>query len=65
MFHDTVTRIAFPDKRLTLGRYLGPATDIGSALMAKILKQNSQYVCHLTLCHLTLEETLCTVQIAA
>ncbi len=35
------------------------------ALTAKILKQNGQYVCRLTLHHLTPEETLCTVQIAA
>jgi hypothetical protein len=40
MFRNTVNTIAFPDKRLTLGRYLGPAIDIGLALMAKILKQN-------------------------
>jgi hypothetical protein len=33
--------------------------------MAKILKQNGQYVCHSTLHHLTPVETLCTVQIAA
>jgi hypothetical protein len=65
MFHDTVKTIAFPDKRLTLGRYLGPAIDIGLALTAKILKQNGQYVCCSTLRHLTLEETLCMVQIAA
>jgi hypothetical protein len=65
MFCDTANTIAFPDKRLTLGRYLGPATDIGLALMAKILKQNGQYVCPWTLCHLTPEETLCTVHIAA
>jgi hypothetical protein len=64
MFRDTVNTITFPNKRLTLGRYLGPAIDIGLALTAKILKQNSQYVCRLTLCHLTPEETLCTVQIA-
>jgi hypothetical protein len=63
-FHDTVNMIAFPDDRLTLGRYLGPATDVGLAPTAKILKQNSQYVCHSTLRHLMLEETLCTVQIA-
>jgi hypothetical protein len=65
MFRDTVNTIAFPDKRMTLGRYLGPAIDIRSALMAKILKQNGQYVCRLTLHHLTPEETLCMVQIAA
>jgi hypothetical protein len=65
MFRDTVNKIAFPDKRLTLGRYLGPAIDIGLALTAKILKQNSQYVCRLTLRHLTLDETLCKIQTAA
>ncbi len=65
MFRDTVDTIAFPDDKLTLGRYLGPVTDIGLALMAKILKQNGQYVCCLILRHLTPEETLCMVQIAA
>jgi hypothetical protein len=65
MFCNTVNTIAFPDKRLTLGRYLGPAIDIGLALTAKILKQNSQYVCRSTLRHLTPDETLCKVQIAA
>jgi hypothetical protein len=34
MFCDTVNRIASLDKRLTLGRYLGPATDGGLALAA-------------------------------
>ncbi len=65
IFRDTVNTITFPDKRLTLGRYLGPAIDIGLALPAKILKQNSQYVCRSMLHHLMPEETLCTVQIAA
>jgi hypothetical protein len=65
MFRDTVNKIAFPHKRLTLGRYLGPAIDVRLALTAKILKQNGQYACRLTLRHLTLKETLCTVQIAA
>jgi hypothetical protein len=48
---------------LTLGRYLGPATDIGLALTAKILKQNGQYVCRLTQHQLKPEEKLCTVKI--
>jgi hypothetical protein len=65
MFRNTVNTIAYPDKRLTLGRYLGPAINIGLALTAKILKQNGQYVCRSTLRHLTPEETLCMVQIAA
>ena len=45
-----------PDDKLILGRYLGPATDIGSALTAKILQSNGQYVCRSTLQHLTDEE---------
>ncbi len=53
MFRDTVNTITFPDDKLTLGRYLGPATDVGSALTAKILKQNGQYICRSTLHHLT------------
>jgi hypothetical protein len=65
MFRNTVNTIALPDKRLTLGRYLGPVIDIGLALTAKTLKQNNQYVCRLTLHHLTPEETLCMAQIAA
>ncbi len=65
MFRDTVNTIAFPNNRLTLARYMGPATDFGLALMAKILKKNSQYVCRSTLRNLTPEKTLCMVQIAA
>jgi hypothetical protein len=38
MFRDTVT--SFPNDKLILGRYLGPAIDTGSALTAKILKSN-------------------------
>jgi hypothetical protein len=38
MFRDNVPM--FPDVKLTLGQYLGPATDVGSALTAKILKSN-------------------------
>jgi hypothetical protein len=61
MFRDSVNMLVLPDKTLTLGRYLGPATDVGLALTAKILEKNGQYVCRSTLRHLTLEETLCTV----
>ena len=46
----------FPDDKLILGRYLGPATDIGSGLTAKILQPNGQFVCRLTLRHLTDDE---------
>ncbi len=43
MFRDNVP--AYPDDKMTLGRYLGPATDTGSALTSKILKANGQFVC--------------------
>jgi hypothetical protein len=46
---------------MILGRYLGPATDVSSALTAKILKLNGQYVCRSTLRHLTDEELQCSV----
>jgi hypothetical protein len=35
----------FPDDKLILGCYLGPAIDTGSALTANILKSNSVFVC--------------------
>ena len=38
--------------RALLGRYLGPAIDVGLMLTAKMLKPNGQYVCRLTLQHL-------------
>ena len=57
MFRDNVP--TYPDDRMILGRYLGPATDVGLALTAKILKSNGQYVCRSTLRHLTDEELQC------
>ncbi len=36
---------------------MGPATDVGSAFTAKILKSNGQTVCRSTLRHLTDKET--------
>jgi len=54
MFRDNVP--SFPDDKLILGRYLGPAIDTGSALTAKILKSNGVFVCRSTLRHLTDEE---------
>ena len=47
MFRDNIP--SYPDDKLTLGRYLGPALDTGSALTAKILKSNGQFVCRWTL----------------
>ncbi len=54
MFHDN--KPSYPDDKLTLGSYLGPAIETGSALMAKILKSNGVFVCRSTLWHLTDEE---------
>ncbi len=54
MFRDNVPM--FPDVKLTLGQYLGPATNAGLALSAKILKSNGQTVCRSTLRHLNDEE---------
>ncbi len=51
----------YPDEKQILGCYLGPATDIGSALTAKILKSNGQFVCRSTLRQLTSKELQCTV----
>ncbi len=59
MFRDNVP--TFPDVKLTLGQYLGPATDVGSALTAKILKSNGQTICRLTLQHLNDKEIHCPI----
>jgi hypothetical protein len=40
---------------------LGPTTNVGSALTAKILKSNGQTVCRLTLRHLTNKEIHCPI----
>ncbi len=48
MFRDNEP--SFPDDKLILGCYLGPAIDTGSALIAKILKSNGVFVCRSTLC---------------
>jgi hypothetical protein len=45
----------------TLGGYLGPATDVGSALTAKILKSSEQTVCRSTLRHLNNKEIHCPI----
>ncbi len=54
MFRDNVP--TFPDIKLTLGRYLGSATNVGSVLTTKILKSNGQTVCRSTLQHLNDKE---------
>jgi hypothetical protein len=61
MYRDNIP--SYPDDKLILGRYLGPSTDIGSALTAKILQPNGQFVCRLTLQHLTDEELQSSVHL--
>jgi len=60
MFRNNVP--SFPDKKLVLGCYLGPATNVGSALTANILKSNRQTVCRSTLRHLNDKELHCPIQ---
>ena len=62
MFRDN--KPTFPNDRLTLSHYLGPAINMGTALTAKILNENGQFVCHSTLQHLTAEELACPVHTA-
>ncbi len=62
MFRDNIP--TFPDHKLILGPYLGPATCVGSALTANILKSNGQVVYRSTLQHLTNPERCCPVHIA-
>ena len=50
MFRDNIP--GYADSKETLGRYLGPPIDTGSALMAQFLKPNGQFVCRTTLQHL-------------
>jgi len=62
MYRDNIP--SYPDDKLVLGRYLGPpATDIGSALAAKILQPTGQFVCRSTLRHLTDEELQSSVHL--
>jgi len=61
MYRDNV--LSYPDDKLILGRYPGPATDIGSALTAKVLQLNGQFVCQSTLRHLTDEELQSSVHL--
>ena len=63
MFRDNTP--TFPDDKMILGRYLGPATDVGPIMTSKILKSNGQIVYRLTARSLTPEETDDPVQIEA
>ncbi len=48
--------IDYPDEPLHLGKYLGPAIDVGPAMTAKILWHNGKVVYWRMYCPLTIEE---------
>jgi hypothetical protein len=52
------TSETYPDNKEILGRYLGPAPDIGPAMAARILKENGEVVVRTTLRSLLPEEIL-------
>ena len=54
MFNDS--QATFPGTKFQVGRWLGPAIDVGSALTYKILKSNRQVVPRSTIIHLTHDE---------
>ena len=55
MFYDSPDH-TFPDLKFELGRWLGPARDVGSALTYHILKPNGEVIPRSTVRHLTEEE---------
>ena len=46
-------KVPYPNEKLTLERYLGPSTNIGTAMTLKILKENGRIVSRTTVHHLT------------
>ena len=48
--------VTYPDDRWVLGRWLGPSTDIGPELCAKIVKENGRCVYGSSYRHLTEDE---------
>ena len=54
MFNDS--QATFPETKFHVGRWLGHAVDVGSALTYKILKSNGQLVPRSTIRHLTLDK---------
>ena len=48
--------VTYPNGKWVLGRWLGPSTDIGPALCAKILKENGRCVYRSSYRHLTEDE---------
>ena len=54
MFNDS--QATLPETKFHVGRWLGPAVDVGSTLTYKILKSNGQVVPRSTIRHLTHDE---------
>ena len=54
MFNES--QATFPQTKFQVGRWLGPAIDVGYALTYKILKRNGQLVPRSTIRHLTHDE---------
>ena len=54
MFRDNTT--SYPYNKQTLGRYIGPATDVGSAMCYKIIRSDGQIAFRTTVRSLTLSE---------
>ena len=44
------TKEVYPDDKMVMRRYLGPAIDVGNAITYKILLPHGNYVCHSTVC---------------
>ena len=44
------TKEGYPDDKMAMGRYLGPAIDVSNSMTYKILLPDGNYVCHLTVC---------------
>ena len=57
MYYDPPS--SFPDNKMLFGRYLGPATDMGTAMTYKILRPDGNYVCRQTVRSWTMEEEAC------
>ena len=62
MFYEPDSK--YPDTKAQIGRWLGPADDVGNALTYKILKSNGWFVCRGTVRAWTPEEEANSVLLA-
>ena len=56
--------LSYPQDKMVIGRYLGPAIDVGSALTHKVLKSNGEFVSRTTVRPWTLQEEADPVDVA-